>query len=108
MLSQLNICIRHFSIPIILLMVMLAPLPRMIQSLGREARPLALAAGTLTVLLAASSLVSVARAYPYFLPFFNGLTRSHPVYWWASDSNVDWNQALPDVRDLPIRRAEGA
>jgi hypothetical protein len=26
------------------------------------------------------------------------------VYWWASDSNVDWNQALPEVRDFADRR----
>ncbi|MGD0221651.1 MAG: glycosyltransferase family 39 protein [Terriglobia bacterium] len=104
MLSQLSISIRHFGVPIVLLIVMLAPLPRMIQCLGREGRSLARAAGTLAVLLAASSLVSVARVYPHFVPFFNALTWSHPVYWWASDSNVDWNQALPEVRDFADRR----
>jgi hypothetical protein len=104
MLSRLSISIRHFSVPIVLLIVMLAPLPRMIQSLSREARALGRAAAALTVFLAASSLVSAARAYPHFLPFFNALTRSHPVYWWASDSNVDWNQALPDVREFADRQ----
>jgi hypothetical protein len=98
MAGHFNISIRHFSVPLVLLIVMLAPLPRMIQNLHREARSWARGAAALAVLLAASSLLSAARAYPNFLPFFNALTWSHPVYWWASDSNVDWNQALPEVR----------
>jgi hypothetical protein len=98
MAGRLTISIRHFSIPLILLIVMLAPLPRMIQNLHREACSWARGAAALAVLLAVSSLVSVARAYPNFFPFFNALTWSHPVYWWAGDSNVDWNHALPEVR----------
>ncbi len=98
MLSGMTISIRHFSVPMVLLIVMLAPLPRMIQTLAREARLWGRATAALAVLLAAGSLVSVARAYPNLLPYFNALTWSHPIYWWASDSNVDWNQALPEVR----------
>ena len=58
----------------------------------------------LAALLAASSLVSVAHAYPNLFPYFNALTWSHPVYWWASDSNVDWNQALPEVKRFAEQR----
>ncbi|HTS68028.1 MAG TPA: hypothetical protein VMO17_03520, partial [Terriglobia bacterium] len=25
------------------------------------------------------------------------------VYWWASDSNVDWNQALPEVENFVLK-----
>ena len=103
MAARMSISIRHFSIPLVLLIVMLAPLPRMIQSLRRQARFWARAAAALAVLLAASSLVSMARAYPNYFPYFNALTRSHPVYWWASDSNVDWNQALPEVSEFADR-----
>jgi Dolichyl-phosphate-mannose-protein mannosyltransferase len=103
MLSGMTISIRHFSVSMVLLFVMLAPLPRMIQSLARESRLLGRAAGVLAALLAASSLISVARAYPNFIPYFNALTWSRPVYWWASDSNVDWNQALPEVRKFAGR-----
>jgi hypothetical protein len=104
MAGRLTISIRHFSVPLILLIVMLAPLPRMIQNLRREARSWTRAAAVLAALLAASSLASVARAYPNFFPFLNALTWSHPVYWWASDSNVDWNQALPEVRRFADQR----
>ena len=103
MLSGMTISLRHFSIPIVLLMLMLALIPRMIQSLAREARPWARAAAALVVFFAAASWVSVARAYPYFFPYFNALTWRHPVYWWASDSNVDWNQSLPEVRQFAER-----
>lgn len=103
MLSGMTISIRHFSVPIVLLIVMLAPLPRMIQGLAREARLWGRTTGALAAFLAVSSVVSVARAYPNFLPYFNALTWSHPIYWWASDSNVDWNQALPEVRSFADR-----
>jgi Dolichyl-phosphate-mannose-protein mannosyltransferase len=98
LLSGMTISLRHFSVPIVLLMVMLALVPAMIQSLAKEARRWALVSAALAVFFAAASWVSVARAYPYFFPYFNELTLSHPVYWWASDSNVDWNQSLPEVR----------
>ena len=98
MLSRLQISIRHFSVPLVLLIIMLAPLPRMIRNLARESRWQAAAVAALTAFLGVSSLASVVRAYPNYLPFFNTLTWSHPIYWWASDSNVDWNQSLPEVR----------
>jgi Dolichyl-phosphate-mannose-protein mannosyltransferase len=104
LLSPMTISIRHFMIPIVLLIVMLAPLPRMIQSLGREARSWARGAAVLTVFLVVSSIASVAWAYPNYLPYFNALTWSHPIYWWASDSNVDWDQALPAVRQFADRQ----
>jgi dolichyl-phosphate-mannose-protein mannosyltransferase len=98
MASGMTISIRHFTIPIVLLIVMLAPLARMIQSLHREAPSWARGATAMTAFLAASSLLTAARTYPNYFPFLNALTWSHPVYWWASDSNVDFNQALPEVR----------
>jgi len=98
MLSRLTISLRHFSIPLVLLILMLAPLPRMLASLKLRAPSWSRAAMAATAVFVAGSLFSVARAYPYYFPYFNALTRSHPPYWWASDSNVDWNQALPEVR----------
>jgi hypothetical protein len=100
LLSGMTISLRHFSVPIVLLMLLLALIPKMIQSLAQEARRWAHAAAALAILFAASSWVCMARAYPYYLPYFNALTWSHPIYWWASDSNVDWNQALPEVRQF--------
>lgn len=103
MLSSMTISIRHFMVPIVLLIVMLAALPKMIQNLVARTRAWGIGAAAATAILAASSLASVAMAYPNYFPFFNSLTRSHPLYWWASDSNVDWDQALPQVRQFADR-----
>ena len=104
MASRMTISIRHFTIPIVLLIVMLAPLPRMIQDLHRQAPSWARGAAALTGLLAASSLLTAAHTYPNYFPFLNALTWSHPVYWWASDSNVDFNQSLLEVRKFADQR----
>lgn len=68
LLSRLNISIRHFMVPIALLTLMLAPLPRTMNRLPHRR----ILQGS-TILLAAGSLISVARAYPYFFPFVNAL-----------------------------------
>jgi hypothetical protein len=92
LLSRLNTSIRHFLVPIALLTLMLAPLPRIINALPRR-RPLQ----AVTVVLAAASFVPVALAYPYFFPLVNTLAWGRPVYYLLNDSNVSWNEALPSV-----------
>jgi len=49
-------------------------------------------------LLVLSSLVNVTRTYPYYFPYMNALGMGRPGYMLASDSNLDWNQAMPDVK----------
>lgn len=97
MASQMTISIRHFTIPILLVILLLAPVPG---AIGRwrengswAARPLA----ATYVLLAAFSLLAVIRAYPYYFPFLNSLSFGQPGYHLLNDSNLDWNQALPEV-----------
>jgi len=92
LLSRLDISVRHFSVPILLLILMLAPLPNIIALL--PARRWLYAA---TALLAASSLFACLAAYPYFFPFINSLAFHHPVYELLNDSNVSWNEGLPAV-----------
>jgi Dolichyl-phosphate-mannose-protein mannosyltransferase len=92
LLSLLDLGIRHFMMPVALLILMLAPLPRMIGALpGRRLWQSAVA------IAAVSSFVAVAMAYPYFLPFVNSLGFGRPVYWLLNDCNVSWNNGLPDV-----------
>lgn len=98
LLSRLDISIRHFSIPIILLILMLAPLPNLIASLpGRRFLEAAAA------VLVAGSLLACFLAYPYFFPFVNSLAMGHPVYALLNDSNVSWNEALPAVENFVQR-----
>jgi 4-amino-4-deoxy-L-arabinose transferase-like glycosyltransferase len=98
MISQTTISIRHFTIPMALLILTIAPLPRALaaqrESGSGYARPL----GWVTVALAAVSLVTAARAYPYFMPFLNSLSVGRPGFALVNDSNLDWNQSLPEVR----------
>ncbi len=92
LLSRLDISIRHFMIPIALLILMLAPLPRMVSALPQRR----LLQAT-TVVLAVSCAVPVLLAYPYFFPFVNSLALGHPAYYLVNDSNVSWNEGLPAV-----------
>jgi hypothetical protein len=98
MISQTTISIRHFTIPMALLILVAAPLPRALAALResgfRAARPL----GWVTAALAAASLATTALAYPNFMPFLNALSLGRPGYELVADSNLDWNQSLPEVR----------
>jgi hypothetical protein len=96
LLSPLDISIRHFSVPIVLLVMLLAPLPRMLADLQR--RSVALAGTATVVALAVSCLFTALHAYPYYLPYINALSFGRPTYALVNDSNVDWNQGLPEVK----------
>ncbi len=102
-LSRMQFSIRHFSVPLVLLVLLLAPLSRTLESLRRLAWPAARALVWLTVALALASVVTAVRAYPYYLPFLNSLSAGHPGYALVSDSNLDWNQALPEVEDFVLQ-----
>ncbi|MBZ5620093.1 MAG: glycosyltransferase family 39 protein [Acidobacteriia bacterium] len=109
--GHFDVSIRHFTIPLVLLILLLAPLPRLLGRIRTAAPKLAWASGALVVLLGVSCLVTVVRAYPYYFPYINPLGSGHPGYWLVNDSNLDWNQALPEVerfarehglKDVPI------
>jgi dolichyl-phosphate-mannose-protein mannosyltransferase len=98
LLSPLDISIRHFSVPLVLLILLLAPVPRMLGE-QREPSRSGLSMGALAVAaLAASCLFTAVRTYPYYFPFINSLSFGRPAYSLVNDSNVDWDQSLPEVR----------
>jgi 4-amino-4-deoxy-L-arabinose transferase-like glycosyltransferase len=98
MLSPLDISIRHFSVPLILLILLLAPLPRMSAELLARSRVGAVLAAGVVGALVAGCLFTAVRTYPYYMPYINALSLGHPAYTLVNDSNVDWNQSLPEVR----------
>ncbi len=98
LLSRLTISIRHFTVPMLLLILLLAPLPRMFGQLLAVAPATARVLTGLAALLAASCLFSAVRAYPYYFPYVNAIASRRPLYSLMSDSNVDWNQSLPEVK----------
>jgi Dolichyl-phosphate-mannose-protein mannosyltransferase len=100
MLNRLDISIRHFSVALALLVLLLAPLPRMLESLQRSNWRGARAGKWVTIGLAAASLATAVWAYPNYFPFLNVLSMRRPAYLLVNDSNLDWNQSLPLVEDF--------
>jgi hypothetical protein len=98
LLSRLDFSIRHFSIPLILLILCLAPLPRLIASLRASAPIPGRFIAAVAALLVLSCLFNAVRAYPYFFPYINAFSLRHPAYALVNDSNIDWNQSLPEVK----------
>jgi hypothetical protein len=104
MLNRLDISIRHFSVALALLILLLAPLPRMLQSLHRSNWHGARTLNWVTIGLAVASLATAVWAYPHYLPFLNVLSMGRPGYILVNDSNLDWNQALPEVERFVRQR----
>ena len=104
MLNRLDLSIRHFVVALALTALLLAPLPRMLELL-RESRPRAAIIGNwLTIALVLASIVTAVRAYPNYIPYLNILSMGRPGYALVNDSNVDWNQALPQVENFVRQR----
>jgi 4-amino-4-deoxy-L-arabinose transferase-like glycosyltransferase len=103
-LSRFQFSIRHFSVSLALLILLLAPLPRALGLLRRSGWPAARAGVWLTAALALASVVTAVRAYPYYLPFLNSLSYGRPGYELVSDSNLDWNQGFFDAENFVRQR----
>jgi 4-amino-4-deoxy-L-arabinose transferase-like glycosyltransferase len=107
MLNRLDISIRHFSVALALLVLLLAPLPQVLHLL-RRSNPIAARSGNwLTIGLALASIVSSIHAYPNYIPYLNALSRGRPGYALVNDSNLDWNHALPEVESFVRQRGLG-
>jgi hypothetical protein len=102
--GHFDVSFRHFTIPLVLTILLLAPLPRMLQQLRQSAPLAARLVKALAAVLALSCLFTAVRTYPNYFPYINALGWGRPAYLLASDSNVDWNQALPEVRRFAEQR----
>ena len=96
LLSEINIGYRHFSVPAALILLALSGLPRRVEGAawGRW-----LVAG-----LAIACVINAAWAYPYYIPYMNQSSSARPNFWWAHDSDIDWNQALPSIEAAAQRK----
>jgi hypothetical protein len=100
MLNRLDISIRHLSVALALIVLLLAPLPRALRLL-RNSNPRTARVGTwLAIILVLASIVTAIRAYPNYFPYLNVLSMGRPGYILVNDSNLDWNQALPDAENF--------
>ena len=100
MLNRLDISIRHFSIPLALMILLLAPLPRMLEHLQEENWGPARVGTWVTVALAAIAVFTAISTYPNYFSFFNTLSMGRPGYELVNDSNLDWNQSLAEVEEF--------
>jgi Dolichyl-phosphate-mannose-protein mannosyltransferase len=101
LMSRMNIGLRHFELPIVLAILLLAPLPRLLKRLPAPVARV----GAAAAVIAAASCISVAvRAWPYYFPYVNALGLGRPAYTLINDSNVDWNQSLLEVRRFAEQR----
>ena len=100
MFSMFDVSLRHLSVPHVLFFLLLAPVPRMLAQLWNRQRWIGVAATAIVTIAAVSSLYTAAHTYPYYMPYFNSFAAGRTTYYLASDSNVDWNQALPDVKSF--------
>jgi len=104
MLNRLDISIRHFSVALALVVLLLAPLPRMLGLLGDSKLQAVRIGNWLAVALVLASIVTAIRAYPNYFPYLNILSMGRPGYTLVNDSNLDWNQALPEVGSFVRQR----
>jgi hypothetical protein len=104
MLNRLDISIRHFTVALALIILLLSPLPRILRVL-HDAYPRAVTTGgRAAAVLVVVCLISVARAYPYFLPYINSLGMGRPGYMLVNDSNLDWDQGFRDAEEFILQR----
>ncbi|HEX4997496.1 MAG TPA: glycosyltransferase family 39 protein [Terriglobia bacterium] len=96
--SPLNIGIRHISIPIASLTILVGLVPAAIASLPHHRMRLAL--NGIAVAAVASCVWSSAVTYPHYLSYFNFLAGDRPKFEIAVDSNLDWGQTLIPLRNF--------
>jgi hypothetical protein len=99
--SKLAIGIRHFSVPMVLMIIFTATLPKLIEQL--QARAAAALCRGVIWMGATFALITSVIAFPNYLSYFNPVAMVSPVYRLVGDSNVDWNQSLVMVRQWAIR-----
>lgn len=100
MFSRLDIGIRHFAVPLALLVLALAPLPRALDQLRLVRWVPAQVLTALVVVLVCASVTTAARDYPNYIPFLNSFSFGHPAYTLVNDSNLDWDQSLPRAESI--------
>jgi hypothetical protein len=80
MLGRMAISIRHFTVPIALLILLLASLPRLLARLRSAAPFVGRIASGLVTICALSSVFTAVHAYPFYMPYIDSLSFGRPAY----------------------------
>lgn len=94
--SPLNIGIRHLSVPIAALTVLLSLIVPWTSALSNYRVRVAVR-GAATIAVIASCVATVA-AYPDYIGYFNRLKGNRPSYEVAVGADLDWGQSLIELR----------
>ncbi len=98
MRARLNIGVRHISVPLSILVVLLAlVIPQVSAVVSPQKQKFAFAA---VALLVFSCLVTAIVAFPHYISYYNDFRLSTPKQEITTDSNLDWGQTLPAVADF--------
>ena len=98
MRARINIGIRHFSVPITIVAILIALLVPLIDALWKgSARKCALA---IVLGLAASCAITAVMAYPHYISYYNWFRLGTPRQEIVAESNLDWGQSLLAVDDF--------
>jgi hypothetical protein len=95
MASNLNVGVRHFSVPItlsVLLCALIVPLTSSV--FGSKARPFAFG---VIIALAFSSVVTAAITYPHYLSYYNIFRLNVPKQEIAINSNLSLGQSMEEL-----------
>jgi hypothetical protein len=95
-LSNLNIGIRHFSVPISIIVLLSALLVPLIKAVLPVGLPRAIGVFGSTA-LAASSLVTALISYPHYISYYNFFRFGTPKQDIVVNSNLYWGQSLIDL-----------
>ena len=105
MMSPIDIGIRYY-LPAFAFLFILggALLDSLSRSEGSRRKRLALA----SVVIVAVSWMSweAIRAYPNYTPYMNQLASARPHWWYLSDSNVEWGEAVKELAEYLRARGE--
>jgi 4-amino-4-deoxy-L-arabinose transferase-like glycosyltransferase len=92
MRSRINIGIRHFSVPITIVVILIAlPIP-LVEILWKQSRRTI--AYAIVALLAASCVITAITAYPHYISYYNWFRLGTPKQEIVAESNLDWGQSL--------------
>ena len=92
MRARINIGIRHFSVPITIIVIQIALLVPLIEAVWKDSRR-RLAHGVV-LSLAASCFITAIIAYPHYISYYNWFRLGTPKQEIVAESNLDWGQSL--------------
>ena len=98
MASNINLGIRHFSVPIVLLHVLIGAMVPWITGFAAAKSRVVLRTFWITVLV--GSTITAMLAFPNYIAYFNFLHGDVPAQDIVNDSNLDWGQSLPAIEQF--------